>query len=188
MNPRGSLGLAETQLNRVENGSRRQIGLIGTIVRVILGLGLLAYGLSGGKIVVSNGQLQSGFEPSGLILGAFAFPAVLLLWQSLRARRDPTRFQATGPVGTAINMAVFFALFLTPWYAPRLSFTSDAALIFYGASMLLAAVRGYGGCEVLAISNWVLRRDDQVGCFVLGPVDNMERRLRPRSGSTPPTT
>jgi len=107
----------------------------------------------------------------------FAFPAVLLIWQSLRARRDPTRFQATGPVGTAINMAVFFALFLT-WYAPRLSFTSDAALIFYGASMLLAAVRGYGGCEVLAISNWVLRRDDQVGCFVLGPVDYAERRLR----------
>ena len=89
-------------------------------------------------------------------------------------------FQATGPLRTAINMGVFFALVLTPWYAPRLSFTSDAALIFYGASMLLAAVRGYGGCEVLAISNWVLRTDDQVGCFVLGPVDDAERRLRQR--------
>jgi hypothetical protein len=170
--------MAETQLNRIENGRRRQIGLIGTIVRIILGLGLLAYGLSGGKIMVSNGQLQLGFELPGVILGVFAFPAVLLIWQSLRARRDPTRFQATGPLGTAINMGVFFALVLTPWYAPRLSFTSDAALIFYGASMLLAAVRGYGGCEVLAISNWVLRRDDQVGCLVLGPVDDAERRLR----------
>jgi hypothetical protein len=36
--------------------------------------------------------------------------------------------------------------------------TSDAALIFYGASMLLAALRGYAGCEVLAVSNWRLRR------------------------------
>src|SRR5216683_3845024 len=89
-------------------------------------------------------------------------------------------FQATGPLRTAINMGVFFALVLTPWYAPRLSFTSDAALVFYGASMLLAAVRGYGGCEVQAISNWVLRTDDQVGCFVLGPVDDAERRLRQR--------
>jgi len=44
--------------------------------------------------------------------------------------------------------------------------------------MLLAALRGYGGCEVLAISNWVLGRDDQVGCFVLSPVDHMEHRLR----------
>ncbi len=175
-------------MNRIDNRRRRQIGVIGTIVRVILGLGLVAYGLSGGKIVVSHGQLQFGFEPLGLILGVVAFPAVLLIWQSLRARRDPTPFEATGSVATTINMAVFFALFLTPWYLPRLSFTSDAASIFYGASMLLAALRGYGGCEVLAISNWVLRRDDQVGCFVLGPVDNMERRMRPKSGSTPPTT
>src|SRR5437899_686836 len=170
--------MAGTQMKRIDKRRRREIGSIGTIARVVLGVGLLAYGLSGGKIVVSHGQLQSGFEPPGLILGVVVFPAVLLIGQSLRVRRDPTRFEATGAVGTAINMAVFFALFLTPWYLPRLSFTSDAASIFYGASMLLAALRGYGGCEVLAISNWVLRRDDQVGCFVLGPVDLAERRLR----------
>ena len=170
--------MPDTQFTRSRNVHRREIGSIGTIVRVILGLGLLAYGLSGGKVVVSHGQLQLGFELPGVILGVLAFPAVLLIWQWLHARRDPTRFEATGAVGTAINMAVFFALFLTPWYLPRLSFTSDAASIFYGASMLLAALRGYGGCEVLAISNWVLRRDDQVGCLVLGPVDLAERRLR----------
>jgi hypothetical protein len=39
----------------------------------------------------------------------------------------------------------------------------------------LAAARGYAGCEVLAISNWVLRRDDQIGCLVFGPVDTAER-------------
>jgi hypothetical protein len=176
--------LAETQINPIENGRRRQIGSIGTMVRVVLGLGLLADGLLGGKIVVSQGQLRTGFEPLGLILGVFAFPAGVLIWQSLRARRNPTRLQATGPVGTAVNMAVFFALFLTPWYARPVSFSSDAALIFYGASMLLAALRGYGGCEVLAISNWVLHRDDQVGCFVLGPVDYAERRLRKGRAST----
>jgi len=47
-------GLAETQINRIDNGRRRQIGSIGTMVRVVLGLGLLAYGLSGGTIVVST--------------------------------------------------------------------------------------------------------------------------------------
>ena len=56
--------------------------------------------------------------------------------------------------------------------------TSDAALIFYGASMLLAAARGYAGCEVLAVSNWLLRRDDQVGCVVFWPVDHLERGPR----------
>jgi hypothetical protein len=81
-------------------------------------------------------------------------------------------------LATTINIAVFIALVLTPRYAPPLSFTSSAALVFYGASMLLAAARGYGGCEVLAISNWILRRDDQVGCLVLSPIDDYERRLK----------
>ncbi len=107
-----------------------------------------------------------------------AFPAVLLAWQWLRARRTSTRYEATGPQGTTINIIVFIALVLTPSYARPLSFTSDAALVSYGASMLLAAVRGYGGCEVLAISNWILRRDDQVGCLVLSPIDDFERRFK----------
>jgi hypothetical protein len=42
--------------------------------------------------------------------------------------------------------------------------------------MLLAAIRGYAGCEVLAVSNWLLRRDDQVGCVIFTPIDVVERR------------
>ena len=40
--------------------------------------------------------------------------------------------------------------------------------------MLLAAWRGHAGCESLAISNWLLRRDDQVGCVVFWPLDEVE--------------
>jgi hypothetical protein len=104
------------------------------------------------------------------------FPALLLGWQWLRARCTPTRLQATGPIANLANVAVFLALYLTPDYAPALSATSDAALLFYGASMLLAAVRGYAGCEVLAVSNWLLRRDDQIGCLLFWPIDHAERR------------
>jgi len=60
-------------------------------------------------------------------------------------------------------------LYTTAWCAPAIGFTSDAALIFYGASMLLAAARGYAGCEVLAVSNWLLRDDEQVGCGLFAP-------------------
>jgi hypothetical protein len=55
---------------------------------------------------------------------------------------------------------------------------SDAALLFYGATMLVAAGRGYGGCEVLAVSNWVLGRDDQIGCLLFEPLDRAERTHR----------
>jgi hypothetical protein len=164
---------------------RRQIGGIGTVARVVLGLAFLLLGLTGGRVSVMHGQVGIGFEPASVVVGLVAFPAVVLAWQWLRARVAPTRLEATGPGSTALNMLVLAALLLTPWYAPPLAFTSVAALVFYGASMLLAALRGYSGCEVTAISNWILGRDDQVGCLVLSPVDNLERGLKGSSASEP---
>ena len=140
---------------------QRLIGPAGTAARVIVGLVLL------GSVV--QGHLARGFHPSSWALGLLGFPALLLAGQWLRARRSPTRLEASGPIGHALNLAVFLALYL-------LEATSDAALVFYGASMLLAALRGYAGCEVLAVSNWLLRRDDQIGCAAFWPVDHLERR------------
>jgi hypothetical protein len=101
----------------------------------------------------------------------------LTLWLWWRARRTPSRLVKTGPIGHAINVAVFLTLYLTPWYAPALSFSSDAGLLFYGCSMLVSAVWGYAGCEVLAVSNWLLRRNDQVGCLLFDPLDRVEQGL-----------
>ena len=157
--------------------SRRQIGAIGTSARVVLGLLLLAYGVTGAKLRIIDGHVQTGFSVIALALGLIALPAVLLVWQWLRSRRAPNRFEATGPFASSINVLILVALLPTPLYAPAFSFAGEAAAIFYGASLLLAAVRGYGGCEVLAVSNWLLRRDDQVGCFVLSPIDQLERSL-----------
>jgi len=58
--------------------------------------------------------------------------------------------------------------------------------LFYGASMLLAAVRGDAGCEVLAVSNWLLGRDDQIGCLVFWPIDRAERRRTRAATSASP--
>lgn len=159
--------MAAANFGQVRSAARR-IGPIGTAARIVLGIVLLA--------IVLLGQLATGFAPYKWALGLVGFPVVLLAGQWLRARRDPTRLEATGPLGFALNALVFLTLYLTFWYAPAFSFTSDATLIFYGASMLLAALRGYAGCEVLAVSNWLLRRDDQVGCLIFAPIDSLERR------------
>lgn len=151
-------------------GWRRRIGPLGTAARVVVGVTLL------GNVIV--GHWSGEFVPAPWVLGLVGFPAVLLAWQWARARRAAPRLLATGLTGHTLNLLVFLALYLTFWYAPALSVTSDAALIFYGASMLLAAGRGYAGCEVLAASNWLLRRDDQVGCILFAPVDHLERRER----------
>ena len=124
---------------------------------------------------VAYGHWVRGFHPAGWLLGLVGFPGILLAAQWLRARHGRPPLRATGPVGHVLNAVVFLALYLTPFYAPSLSITSDAALIFYGSSMLLAAARGYAGCEVLAVSNLILRRDDQVGCLVFAPIDHAEQ-------------
>ncbi len=148
----------------------RAIGPAGTIARI----------LGGGWMVgsVTAAEISSGFTPLEWILGLVAFPGLLLCAQWAWVRHRRRRVNATGPVGHAATIGLFLALYLTPNYAPALEATSDAALIFFGASMLLAAARGYAGCELLAVSNWLLRRDDQVGCVVYGPVDFAESRLR----------
>ena len=146
---------------------QRKIGPLGTTARIVVGALLLGS--------VLWGYLARGFHPSAWILGLVGFPAVVVGLQWLRARRTPTRLEATGPVGHAVNLGVFLVLYL-------LEPTSDAALLFYGASMWLAALWGYAGCEVLAVSNWLLGRDDEVGCAIFWPLDQLEHH---RTGQRP---
>jgi hypothetical protein len=150
---------------------RRAIGLLGTLARLGVGGWLLVD-------VATAFQVAEWYEP---VLGLVIFPALLMFGQWLRLRYTVAPLRATGPVSVLVNVAIFLALWLTPWYFPPVAFTSDAVLYFAGASMLVAAVRGYAGCEVLAVSNWLLGRDDQVGCFVFAPLDALEARL---SGNT----
>jgi hypothetical protein len=56
-------------------------------------------------------------------------------------------------------------------------------VIFVGTSMLLAAARGYADCELLAMSNWLLHRNDPLGCIVFAPVDLAESRPRRRTSA-----
>ena len=150
---------------------RRGIGTLGAAARVLVGGWLL------GSVIW--GHLTRGFHPSSWALGLVGFPTLLVVGQWLRARRTPTPLRATGPVAHVLNVAVFLVLYL---WEP----TSDAALLFYGASMWLAAAWGYDGCEVLAVPNWLLGRDDQVGCALFWPVDQLEHRRAAAAPGRPP--
>jgi hypothetical protein len=145
---------------------KRQIGIIGTATRAIIGTLLV------GSVVY--GQFVRGpFRPLAWILGLVVFPALFLTWQWARARQTPSRLVATGPIASTINVVIFFYFLL---FAPAsLSVVRDGVLLFYGVSMCLAAMRGYMGCEALAISNWLLKRDDQLGCLFFSLIDRAER-------------
>ncbi len=146
----------------------RAIGAAGTIGRVLLGLAFIYLA------VTDFGVPEWELAWQGPVLGLIVFPAALLLFQAVRLRFTNETLNATGGLAFCLNLAVGAVLFI-------IDFTREAALIFYGASLLLAAARGYAGCESLAITNWLLRRDDQVGCVIFSPFDEVEARI---TGST----
>ncbi len=51
-----------------------------------------------------------------------------------------------------------------------------ATLTFIGASLLIAAVRGDGGCEVMSIPG-VFGGRPRLPCILFSPIDWLERRL-----------
>ncbi len=147
---------------RIEGKQRRAMGPIGTAARI----GLALFVAFASYQVWSAGELQ-WHTP---VLGFAVFPAITMLvamtWQRVRHTPIP----GNGPWGVVINHAIIFGLVAVPY-------TSLAAGIFYGASALLAAVRDYKGCEVVAISNTLLRRHDEVGCFLVTPADALDSWL-----------
>jgi len=93
------------------------------------------------------------------------------LIQLARLQFTRSRLDQTGIVPVLINFLVFVALLI---FEP----TRGATFVFLGSAPLFAAARGAGGCEIVAVSNWLLRRDDQIGCPLFWPVDTYEARAR----------
>jgi hypothetical protein len=146
--------------------TNRRIGTFGAVSRVLVGVGLLYLALADGG--------SWGLAWHEALLGLVAFPAIMLA-VGLAARRfagRPVHFM--GPLGLALNTAVIVALFL-------FDYTADAAALFYGVTMFVAAWRAQPGCEATVLSNWILRRDDQIGCPTFAPIDEAEARLTARS-------
>jgi hypothetical protein len=136
--------------------STRTIGAWGTAARAFGGAAMLV-----GAALIGVGALDA-------VLGLVVFPLAVLAVLRLRGA-DAALLRLTGPAACCLNCAVGAAAFIL---APV------AALLFYGASLCVAAVRGDRGCEVFAVSNWLRRRDDQIACPVFSPIDAAERRAR----------
>lgn len=137
----------------------RQIGPVGTTARLLVGAAMLAWAVA------------AGLDVTALLLGLIAMPLVTVTGLALRGRdAPPLRFD--GPGGHLANILAFVAL---------MTWQPEATLLFYGTSMLLAAWRGMGACELFAVSNALRRRDDQLGCPLFLPVDLAEARFTDRT-------
>ena len=148
---------------------RREIGPIGTASRVLVGLFALYLALVDGPPFADRFAWDLRWYDA--LLGLIVLPAIAVGFGLAARRRSPGGVRFMGPAGIAVNLVVIVALVGNAYTAP-------GALLFYGATMLIAATRGKAGCEGTVVSNWILGRNDQIGCPVFEPIDAAETHLR----------
>ena len=152
--------VAPTTTRAQETKPTRQIRFWGTMARLVVGTATLI------------AAAVIGVDRVDLLFGFVVLPVVEVAITAARGMNaSPLRLY--GNAGHCINWGIAILAF---------SFIPVAALLFYGVSILLAFVRGYAGCEILAISNWIRQRDDQIVCPIFSPIDHAEAR---RAGVDP---
>jgi hypothetical protein len=152
-------------------GERRHIGPIGTASRVAGGLIAIA-------VPIALGGFNWWDAGAAFVALPLAATAAAALVTATYRRLDPqalTRRNAvcSGPACWVVGLvvAIYVGLtFLTPLNG------GVAFWVWIGASLLVAAARGYGGCEVLAIPNLITGRREQIGCIIYTPIDRAEAR------------
>ena len=151
---------------------RREIGPIGTAARLI-----------GAAAALTVPALVDEFSRWDLLVGLVGLP--LLATAGFEAVRAGYERYVPGGIasqtGTCTGAACWLiAIVLAPLIplAALTPVTSTSLWTWIGGSLVLAAVRGYGGCEILAFPNALTGRRDQVGCIVFTPIDRAEARAR----------
>ena len=161
--------MLQTLLRNLTRDQGREIGPIGTLARVVGGTVAIAVpiALSGigwwdvGVALIALPLITGLLTP--LVIGGFERFAP----RSLARRNAICSAPACVLVGGVVAVGIALT-FVTPANG------GVAIWTFLGASMLVAAVRGYAGCEVLAIPNAVTGRGDEVGCMLYTPIDRAE--------------
>lgn len=145
----------------------RAIGPWGTTARIAAAAGAFAWALA----VPHNHPLGdipgTGVLWWNLLLGLVLVPGAITVALRLRGR-DAAPLRA----GHAAQCLTVFAFFAVAQVLPV------AMLVALGANFVVQVVRGDGGCEFLAIPNWLLHRRDRLFCLVFTPIDAFEARRR----------
>lgn len=144
----------------------RQIGPVGTVTRVVLGGGFLAWGL----LVPHRHPLLdlpgAGSRVWGALVGLVVLPALLTVAVRLRGRTAAPLRLGSSEAACCVTGVLVLASFVAP----------IAILTFVGGTMLLLAGTGRGGCEVMAVPNLLLGRRDYLACLGVSQIDAWERR------------
>jgi hypothetical protein len=130
--------------------------------------------LIGGVVLLDLALLDGrewGLRWYDALIGLVVLPAVMVVLGLAARRYADGPVQLTSSVAMVANCVVIAAMVAIP------SFAIGTAL-FYGVTMLVAASRAQPECESTVLSNWILSRDDQIGCPLFSPLDRAEAQFR----------
>lgn len=149
--------------------SARQIGPFGTLARVLGGLAAIIIPIE-----------LAGFTATEALIGLVGLTLVALAAgiaiQEGVSRWAPGALRSQHAICSVPGCTLVAVLIIAnaAMVAPTTANGNVTIWVWLGASMLVAAARGYGGCEVLAIPNLLTRRHDQIGCLLYTPIDRAE--------------
>ena len=134
----------------------RAIGPIGTASRAVLGTAMIILAVA-----------VDGMGWSDVVAVLTALPASAITAAALARAAGPA--VATAAVITAVTGLGTLLTFVSPVDRP-------AIVAYVGLSMLLAAIRGDAGCELLSLPNRIFRRRTSSACPLFTPIDAAESR------------
>ena len=151
---------------------QREIGPIGTAARLL-----------GAAVAIGLPLALGQFNAWDLLVGLVGLPLLATAgFETVRAAYE--RYVPGGIAsqsGICTGAACWLLAIVVGAVIPLDVLTSVTFTSFWlwiGASLVLAAVRGYGGCEILAFPNVLTGRRDRVGCIAFTPIDRAEARRR----------
>ena len=160
--------------------SARQIGPLGTLARVIGGLAAIVVPVA-----------LAGFTVTEAVIALLGLPLIALVAgvaiETGFRRLAPSALRSRHAVCSVPGCALIAVLIIAngAMVAPTSANGNVTIWVWLGASMLVAAARGYSGCEVLAIPNLLTGRHDQIGCLLYTPIDRAEARHHRQATNDP---
>jgi hypothetical protein len=165
---------------RLWNPYGREIGPVGTAGRIAAGALLIVVP------IVRDDALRAWDLAASVTALPLIAAVVAALVRAVFRRLAPRALAAGRSAWSAPGLAT---LGLVLGVATALTFVTPAnepaIWLFLGISMLVAAVRGQAGCEVLALPNALRGGEDRVDCILFGPVDAAEARRAADAGRAP---
>jgi peptidoglycan/LPS O-acetylase OafA/YrhL len=149
---------------------------VGRVLRVLLGLVLIAY------VTPVYFQVPARIAVDSLLL-ILGLIVVYSLIHILASRRI---VQFNSCLGSVLGLGLLVALYVAGGSgSPILGRGKGqlAAVTFLGISLVVAGVRGLPGCELLAISGLFFRENTELACLIFSPLDRLERKLRSKHGT-----